>query len=143
MSVGREPLPPARAERAWPVGRLLLVLVGIPILAIAAVLVTGTASCGCAPMPSPSIPSSPVVGVVVRIDTPSLGVINEFDLLTPDGHTVTLGMGQLENALQFSPSHLATHMATGVPVRAFYRLRDGRPLVYRLEDAAPSPPPAT
>jgi hypothetical protein len=36
-------------------------------------------------------------------------------------------------------------MATGVPIRAFYRLENGEPVVYHLEDAAPatSSPAAT
>jgi hypothetical protein len=134
---------PTRVHRPWPVGRLLIALVAVPILAIAAVVLGSGGTCACTSTPSLDLPPSPVFGVVVRIDTKSLGVINEFDLLTPAGTTVTLAMGQLENALQFSPSHLAAHMASGVPVRAFYRLEEGRPMVYRLEDAVPSPPPAT
>ena len=58
-----------------------------------------------------------------------------FVLRLPDETTVTLTLGILENATEFSPSHLAEHMATSVPVRAFYRLEDGVPTVYRLEDA--------
>jgi heme A synthase len=118
-------------------------------LVVAAVVVLGTyvllnAACACTPLPptTPPIPPSPVVGVVIRIDSPSLGVVSEFDLLTPDGQTVTLEMGVLENAQQFSLSHLATHEATGVPVRAYYRLQAGRPFVYRLEDAVPSLAPS-
>ena len=123
----------------------------LPALAfvVAGVVVLGTsvllnAACACTPQlpTTPPIPPSPVVGVVIRIDSPSLGVVNEFDLLTPSGETVTLAMGVLENAQQFSLSHLATHEATGVPVRAYYRLQDGRPFVYRLEDAIPSPAPS-
>jgi hypothetical protein len=97
-------------------------------------------ACGQPTASLPPIPPSPVVGVVVRIDSPSLGVVHEFDVRTVGGQTVTLAMGQLENAVEFSPSHLAEHMATGVPVKAFYRLQDGRPTVYRLEDAVPASP---
>ena len=88
----------------------------------------------------PEVPPSPVVGVVVFIDEKSLGEISSFNLLTPDGKTVSLTMGVLDNAVQFSPSHLATHMATGVPIRAFYRLQNGLPTVYHLEDAVPASP---
>jgi hypothetical protein len=91
----------------------------------------------------PGLPPSPVEGVVVRIDSPSLGKVNEIDVLMRNGKTVSLGMGALENATQFSPSHLQLHMATGVPILAYYRLEAGRPLIYRLEDAAASPSPAT
>jgi hypothetical protein len=126
--------------------RVVLPVVGLVAAAVVVLVfsVLANAACACTPpLPTPPpIPPSPVVGVVVRIDSPSLGVVNEFDLLTPSGQTVTLAMGVLENAQQFSPSHLATHEATGVPVRAFYRLQDGRPFVYRLEDAIPSPAPS-
>ncbi|TME12059.1 MAG: hypothetical protein E6I65_04765 [Chloroflexi bacterium] len=122
-----------------PVLGLLVVTVGLVVY-----LVLVNAACACTarpPTPGP-IPPSPVVGVVVRIDSPSLGVVNDFDLLMPNGQTVTLEMGVLENAQQFSPSHLATHEATGVPVRAYYLRQGGKPFVYRLEDAVPSPAPS-
>jgi hypothetical protein len=89
------------------------------------------------PSPTPRIPPSPVVGVVVLVDEESLSEINSFDLRTPDGRTVTLAWGPIDNAVEFSPSHLATHMATGVPIRAYYRIENGLPVVYHLEDASP------
>ena len=89
---------------------------------------------------SPDLPPSPVEGVVVRIDAESLNDVNEIDILMPNGKKVTLSVGPLENALQFSPSHLAVHMATAQPIRAFYRITDGRPLIYRLEDAPAASP---
>ena len=95
-------------------------------------------SCACTPSPPQS-----AVGVVVAIDQVSLTEVHSFDLRTADGQTVTLRVGVLDNATQFSLSHLATHMATGVPIRAFYRIENGAPLVYHLEDAVPaSPSPA-
>jgi hypothetical protein len=134
--------PPSRRRPFWVVLPAVALLVGGLVVLGANVLLNTT--CACTPrLPTPApVPPSPVVGVVVRIDSPSLGVVNEFDLLTPDGKTVILAMGVLENAQQFSLSHLATHEATGVPVRAYYRLQDGRPFVYRLEDAVPSPAPS-
>ena len=98
---------------------------------------------GCSP-PAPSgVPPSPIVGVVVAIDQVSLTQVNSFDVRMADGKTVRLKVGLLDNATQFSLSHLATHMATGVPIRAFYRVENGEPVVYHLEDAVPaSPSPA-
>ena len=100
-------------------------------------------SCGCTP--PPTAPPSPVVGVVVAIDQVSLTQVNSFDVRMADGETVRLKVGALDNATQFSLSHLATHMATGVPILAFYRLEGGEPVVYHLEDAVPatSSPAAT
>jgi hypothetical protein len=78
------------------------------------------------------------VGVVVGIDQVSLTQVNSFEIRTSDGKTYTLMLGPLDNATQFSLSHLATHLATGVPIRAFYRLEIGEAVVYHLEDAAPA-----
>jgi hypothetical protein len=44
-------------------------------------------------------------------------------------------MGPLENAAEFSPSHLSEHLATSEPVRAWFRVENGQRIVYRLEDA--------
>ena len=82
--------------------------------------------------------ASPVVGVVVAIDQVSLTQVNSFDVRTADGATVRLRVGALDNATEFSLSHLATHLATGAPIRAFYELVNGEPVVYHLEDAAPA-----
>lgn len=88
------------------------------------------------PIPtSGPLPSSPVIGVVVAVDSPSLGQVNGFALQTPDGSAYDFTMGPLENATEFSPSHLSEHMATSSPIRVFYRLVNGSPVVYRLEDA--------
>lgn len=90
-------------------------------------------SCACT-QPQPP-PPSPVDGVVVAVDSAGLGQVKAFTLRLPGASSVTLTLGALENATQFSPSHLAEHQASSVPVRAFYRLENGVPVVYRLEDA--------
>ena len=88
--------------------------------------------------PAAQIPASPLVGVVVGVDSPSLGKVNSFQLRLTDGSVFTLTMGILENPTQFSPSHLLSHQASSVPIRAFYLLQNGVPTVYRLEDATPT-----
>jgi len=118
----------------WLLGGLLA-----SVAVIAAAWVSGLEPpevCACTPaLPTQDLPSSPVVGVVVSIDQVSLTQVNSFDVRMADGRTVTLKVGALDNATQFSLSHLATHMATGVPIRAFYRLETGAPVVFHLEDA--------
>jgi hypothetical protein len=109
-----------------------LLLGGLITLSVVLVAITAAGSCACS-QPSPA----PVVGVVVAIDQVSLTQVNSFDVRTSDGKTVRLKVGVLDNATEFSLSHLATHMATGVPIRAFYRLENGEPRVYHLEDAVP------
>ena len=88
--------------------------------------------------PAATLPPSPLVGVVVGVDSPSLGKVNSFQLRLTDGSVFTLTMGILENPTQFSPSHLLSHQASSVPIRAFYLLQNGVPTVYRLEDATPT-----
>jgi hypothetical protein len=131
-----EPMPP---EGGWTMRRVLLVVIGVPLVVIVlfyAYLLWAMSTCGCEPVRT--FPPSPVVGVVISVDTPSLGKVNGFDLRLADGSTLTLKVGVLENATQFSPSHLLAHEATSVPIRAFYRLENGAPVVYRLEDASPA-----
>jgi hypothetical protein len=81
------------------------------------------------------MPASPIEGVVVAVDSPSLGEVRGFALRTSDGSLFDLGLGPLENATEFSPSHLGEHMASSQPILAYYRLEAGKPVVYRLEDA--------
>ena len=113
----------------------VVVLVGAAVFLGAPLL-----ACACSSVTAPPTgqPSSAVVGVVVAIDQVSLTQVNSFDLRTSDGKTVRLKVGVLDNATQFSLSHLATHMATGVPIRASYLLVNGGPVVYHLEDAVPA-----
>ena len=122
----------------------------LPTLGIAAVIVvvlvvagvqSGILGPGRTPGPS-GIHDSPVTGVVIAVDSPSLGQVRDFVLRVVDGTTVTLALGTLENATEFSPSHLVEHMASSEPIRAWYRLENGSPVAYRLEDApTPSPSP--
>ena len=107
----------------------VVIFLGVPLLGCA---------CSSTMAPPTNVPPSPVVGVVVGIDQVSLTQVNSFDVRMSDGRTVTLKVGILDNATQFSLSHLATHMATGVPIRTYYRLESGEPVVYHLEDAVPA-----
>jgi len=120
-----------RSLGIWGPIAILVVLVG------AAVAFSAGQACAAPNAPCPTIPPSPLVGVVVSVDTPSLGQVNGFGLRLPDGSTVALKVGVLENPTQFSPSHLLAHEATSVPIRAFYRVDNGAAVVYRLEDATP------
>ena len=111
----------------------VLALLFVPFALFAALT-----TCGCTAPSQMPFPESPVVGVVVAIDQVSLTQVNSFAVRLADGKAVTLKVSALDNPTQFSLSHLATHMATGVPIRAFYRLENGEPFVYHLEDAVPA-----
>ena len=112
-------------EPSWPLRRLLAVVVGVPALAIGAFyvyLIYAMSTCGCTP--APSYPPSPVEGVVVSVDAAGLGDVRSCQLRLTGGGIVMLRLGTLENATEFSPSHLSEHMVTSSPVRAYFR-RDG------------------
>jgi hypothetical protein len=96
----------------------------------------------CACTPRPSYPASPVEGVVVSVSSPSLGQVRSFDVRLNNGGQLHFLVGTLENATEFSPSHLAEHQVTSAPVRVFFRVGgDGYRLdAYRLEDAAVAEP---
>lgn len=132
--VGREAARRARARRFIPA---IAVLVGV--VAIGLFVFRPTPACACGPSEPPPL-SSPIVGVVTAVDSAGLGQVKSFVLRLPDASTITFSVGPLENATQFSPSHLAEHIATSEPVRVFFRTENGALVVYRLEDAAAAAP---
>jgi hypothetical protein len=89
--------------------------------------------------PSPT----PIDGVVIGVQAASLGDITGFQLRTPGGTVYAFKLGTLQNATEFSPSHLAEHQATSLPIRVWYLDQDGQRVVYRLEDASGASPAAT
>jgi len=90
---------------------------------------------GCRPRTSVPPPTSPVEGVVTKVDSTGLNEVASFDLRTANGTTYTFEIGDLENPVEFPPGHLREHMATSSLVRVFFDVVDGRRLVTRLEDA--------
>jgi hypothetical protein len=92
---------------------------------------------------TPDLPQSPVEGVVVAVESAGLGQVSGFTLRGSGGRSYVLKLGSLENAAEFSPSHVTEHMASSEPVRAYYRLEGGQPVVYRLEDASLGSPAVT
>jgi hypothetical protein len=57
-----------------------------------------------------------------------------------DGESFTFVVGTLENAAEFPPGHLAEHLASSEPVRAYFREANGKRVVHRLEDATTGTP---
>lgn len=112
-----------------------------PLVALLlAVIAAATGACGpTAPSvptaPAPIAVTSPVEGVVIDVDAAGLTDVSAFTLRTPAGDELRFTVGELENPVDFPPSHLATHLADADPVRVFFR-SDGEALVaVRLEDA--------
>ena len=126
--------------RLWRRARAPIALVP---LALAVVL----GACGAASAPptattGPSFPPSPVDGVIIAVDASSLSDVRGFTLLTPDGRRIAFTLGTLENPTDFPPGHLMEHQATSEPVRVYFRVTSGVPVVYRLGDASAPTSPA-
>jgi hypothetical protein len=87
------------------------------------------------PPPTPDV-TSPIDGVVIAVDSAGLGDVRGFTL-RPGSSPFSFGfvLGTLENATEFSPSHLAEHQASSEPIRVWFRVEGGERVVYRLEDA--------
>ncbi|HJP87707.1 MAG TPA: hypothetical protein VJ850_01575 [Candidatus Limnocylindrales bacterium] len=90
------------------------------------------------PVSTPAL-VSPVDGVVISVDAVSLTDVRGFTLRSSAGLTYDFKLGDLENATDFSPSHLKEHQATSVPIRVWFQLVKGDRVVYRLEDASATP----
>jgi hypothetical protein len=103
--------------------------------------------CACGPdipPPTPYVPSpppptidvtSPVDGIVIGVDASSLSDVQGFTLRTSGRVGLYFVLGVLENAAEFSPSHLAEHQVSSEAIRVWFRIDNGQRLVYRLEDA--------
>jgi hypothetical protein len=110
----------------------LLALVGFIAIAGTAAFLLGSTE-----IRDPAVPSgaATVVGVITHIDQQSLDTVTGLTLRTTDGQTLDFVVGELENRVEFPPGHLATHQATGQPVRIWYRLQGSERVAYRIADA--------
>jgi hypothetical protein len=111
---------------------IAVVLVAIIALTGGAALVLG---------PGDRLPSNiandatPVVGVIVGVDSQGLDRVTGFRLRTIDQGTLEFEIGALENGTAFPPGHLVEHQASGSQVRVWYRIDGGVKVAVRLEDA--------
>jgi hypothetical protein len=76
-----------------------------------------------------------VEGVIVAVDSSGLAEVRGFTLRRPGGETLEFRLGELENAVEFPPGHLAEHQATAQPVTVVYRVEGTERFAVRLEDA--------
>jgi hypothetical protein len=103
---------------------------------------------GCGPQALPPLPppgdiTSPIDGVIVSVDSAGLTAVRGFVLRVSGVLSIDFVLGPLEDPTAFPPGHLAEHQATSSPVRVYFRTDGDRRVVYRLEDAAPSPGPSS
>jgi hypothetical protein len=103
---------------------------------MAVVLALAVAACATGPTspPAASVPSSPVVGIVIDVDSAGLGDVRGFTLRADDGTTLGFTIGRLEPG-SFDPGHLAEHVATGVPVEVTFVVEGDVLVATKLDDA--------
>ena len=108
-----------------------LFLAALAVVAIAAAVVALT---GGGPADG-SRPDGPAVdGVAIQVESSGLASVSGFTLRTADGRELRFGLGELQNATQFAPGHLAEHVATSQPIRVWYRETAGGLEALWLED---------
>lgn len=93
----------------------------------------GIAACAPQPAATPDV-QSPVDGVVIAVDAASLTDVRGFTLRTSGGFSFEFELGVLENATEFSPSHLKEHQATSAPISVWFSVEGGARVAYRIED---------
>ncbi len=75
------------------------------------------------------------VGIVYSVDSPSLGRVDSFQLLTTAGDIVTFDTSALRFRPEFPAAHLSEHQVLGDPIEVTYRTEDDRLVVTQLDDA--------
>jgi hypothetical protein len=99
------------------------------LLALGAALVLGTAvAC------EPTLRQQR--GVVVAVDSPALGQVVSFELLTADGETVVFDTSELRFRSEFPASHLIEHKVIGDQIVVTYKQDGERLVVTQLDDQA-------
>jgi len=75
------------------------------------------------------------IGIVLSIDSPSLGRVDSFELLNDDGEVIVFDTSELRFRPEFPAPHLAEHQVLGDRIVVTYRVEDGRLMVTQLDDA--------
>jgi hypothetical protein len=75
------------------------------------------------------------VGIVYSVDSPALGRVDSFQLLTKDGDVLTFDTSQLRFQPEFPAAHLSEHQVAGEPIEVTYRTEGDRLVVTKLDDA--------
>jgi hypothetical protein len=75
------------------------------------------------------------VGIVYSVDSPSLGRVDSFELLTPEGEILTFDTSGLRFRPEFPAAHLSEHQVLGDPIEVTFRSEGERRVVTQLDDA--------
>ena len=73
-------------------------------------------------------------GLVVTVDSPSIGRVDGFELRTDDGEILTFDTTEMEFQPEFPPAHVAEHQRMAEPLRVTFRRDGDRRIVVRLAD---------
>jgi len=73
-------------------------------------------------------------GIVVGVDSPVLGRVDSFELLTLDGETLTFDTTGLEFRSEFPTPHLSEHQIIGDRIVVTYKLDGERLVATQLDD---------
>lgn len=80
------------------------------------------------------IPASPVVGVIVAVDSRGLDDVRAFSLRTGSGAILQFDLREMRDTATFPLGHLAEHQATAEPVRVSFRDDDGVLIATAIND---------
>jgi hypothetical protein len=97
------------------------------------VLLAMTLICACTPA------LQQASGVVIDIDSPALGRVDSFQLLTSDGERLTFDTTQMTFRAEFPAAHLAEHRVLGSRIVVTYKEDGGDLVVTQLDDAPEGP----
>jgi hypothetical protein len=73
-------------------------------------------------------------GVVIDVDSPALGRVDSFELLTVDGERLTFDTSTMAFRPEFPAPHLAEHRVIGDHIVVTYKRDGDRLVVTQLDD---------
>ncbi len=73
-------------------------------------------------------------GIVVGVDSPGLGRVDSFELITLEGETLVFDTSELQFRSEFPAPHLAEHKIIGDQIVVTYKADGGRLIVTQLDD---------
>ncbi len=101
------------------------------------VFVTGTAGVGWdEAVTIRGVDGSTRHGVVIDVDSPALGRVDSFVLVTGDGERLMFATTELEFRSEFPASHLTEHKVIGDVIEVTYKTDGDRLIVTQLDDEA-------
>lgn len=81
-----------------------------------------------------ALPTSPVTGVIVAIDSRGLDDVREFTLRTAEGTILVFDAREMRSTEAFPLGHLVEHQATAEPVIVTFRVVDGSLVAEAADD---------